>query len=99
MATLKDLMEQRSPESQARIKAMASEMRLETELYELREQLNFSQKEVAAAMGIKQPSIVAIEQRGSEMKIDTLKRYVEAMGGKMRIDIELPNGKHFGFSI
>ena len=48
MATLKDLMEQRSPESQARIKAMASEMRLETEPYELREQLNFSQKEVAA---------------------------------------------------
>ncbi|EIC85772.1 XRE family transcriptional regulator [Serratia sp. M24T3] len=99
MATLKELMAQRTPESQERIKAMANEMRLETRLYELREQLNLSQKEVAEAMGIKQPSVVAIEQRGSEMKIDTLRRYVEALGGKLSIDVELPGGKHFGFTV
>ncbi len=99
MATLKELMAKRSPESQERIKAIATEMRLETCLYELREQLNLSQKQVAASMGIKQPSVVAIEQRGSEMKIDTLRRYVEAMGGKLSIDIELPDGKHVGFTV
>jgi hypothetical protein len=25
-----------------------------------------------------------------------MKKYVEAMGGKLRIDVELPTGKHIG---
>ncbi|HFX6219073.1 TPA: transcriptional regulator, partial [Acinetobacter baumannii] len=27
------------------------------------------------------------------------KKYVEAMGGKLRIDVELPTGKHIGFNL
>ncbi|MBO2523997.1 transcriptional regulator, partial [Acinetobacter baumannii] len=26
-------------------------------------------------------------------------KYVEAMGGKLRIDVELPTGKHIGFNV
>ncbi|MFX7283800.1 transcriptional regulator, partial [Acinetobacter baumannii] len=26
-------------------------------------------------------------------------KYVEAMGGKLRIDVELPTGKHIGFNL
>ncbi|MFH4312633.1 transcriptional regulator, partial [Acinetobacter baumannii] len=29
----------------------------------------------------------------------TMKKYVEAMGGKLRIDVELPTGKHIGFNL
>ena len=29
----------------------------------------------------------------------TMKKYVEAMGGKLRIDVELPTGKHIGFTV
>ncbi|MDW5252585.1 XRE family transcriptional regulator, partial [Acinetobacter baumannii] len=32
-------------------------------------------------------------------KISSLKEYVEAMGGKVRLDVELPNGKHVAISI
>lgn len=99
MATLKEMMDKRSPESQKRIKALADEMRLETQLYRIREELALSQQQIADAMGIKQPSVAALEQRGNEMKIETLKRYVESMGGKLRFDIELPNGKHVGFNV
>ncbi len=48
---------------------------------------------------IKQPSLSAIENRGNDLKISTIKKYVEAMGGKLRIDVELPTGKHIGFNV
>ncbi|TCB63462.1 helix-turn-helix domain-containing protein, partial [Acinetobacter sp. ANC 4216] len=56
-------------------------------------------KELAETLGIKQPSLSAIENRGNDLKISTMKKYVEAMGGKLRIDVELPTGKHIGFNV
>ncbi|EGJ69638.1 toxin-antitoxin system, antitoxin component, Xre domain protein, partial [Acinetobacter baumannii 6014059] len=44
-------------------------------------------------------SLSAIENRGNDLKISTMKKYVEAMGGKLRIDVELPTGKHIGFTV
>src|SRR5690606_41817541 len=88
--TLQELLASRSPESQARIQEMADELLLENQLYLIREELHISQKELAATLGIKQPSLSAIENRGNDLKISTIKKYVEAMGGKLRIDVELP---------
>ncbi|MDN3454608.1 helix-turn-helix domain-containing protein [Psychrobacter sp. APC 3350] len=97
--TLKDMLSERSPESQARIQRMASEMRLETQLYKLREEMGVSQKALAELLGIKQPSLSAIENRGHDLKIETMKRYVEAMGGKLSMNVELPTGRHIGFNV
>ncbi|NQZ10838.1 MAG: helix-turn-helix transcriptional regulator [Algicola sp.] len=100
MATnLNDMMAQRSSESQKRINDMAENMLFEVKLHTIREELKLTQSQLAANMGISQPSVVAIEQRGSDIKLSTIKRYVEAMGGKMSIDIELPTGKHVGFNV
>lgn len=96
---LNEMMASRSQESQKRIIEMAGDMLLEVKLQAVREELEFTQSELAHNMGITQPSIVAIEQRGADVKISTIKRYVEAMGGKMSIDIELPTGKHVGFNV
>ena len=96
---LQELLAGRSLESQARIQAMADELLLENHLYRIREELEISQKELADTLGIKQPSLSAIENRGNELKISTMKKYVEAMGGKLRIDVELPSGKHIGFNV
>lgn len=49
-------------------------------------------------MGVSQPAVTQLEQRGNELKIATLKRYIEAMG-KLHIDIELPTGKRVAFHI
>lgn len=92
MKTLKEFIAAQSPESQTRIKEMADEMILETGLQMLREELQLSQKTVADAMGIKQPAITQIEQRGNDVKLATLKRYIEAMGGKLSLTVELPDG-------
>jgi DNA-binding XRE family transcriptional regulator len=99
MRTLDDAIAARSAESQQRIRDMADEMVLETGLQMMREELQLSQKNVAEAMGISQPAITQLEQRGNELKIATLKRYIEAMGGKLSLDVELPSGKRIAFHL
>ena len=97
--TLQELLAERSLDSQARIQRLAEQLFLENQLYRIREELEISQKELAQTLGIKQPSLSAIENRGNDLKISTMKKYVEAMGGKLRIDVELPTGKHIGFTV
>lgn len=53
MATLKELMAKQSPDSQQRIAAKAAEIRQSVALNLLREELQMSQTEMAAAMGVK----------------------------------------------
>ncbi|MBA7754926.1 helix-turn-helix transcriptional regulator [Enterobacter sp. RHBSTW-01064] len=99
MATLKELMAQQSAESQERIAAKVDVMRRIVALNQLREELNMSQTELAAAMGVKQPTVAKIEQPGNDPRLSTLKRYVSALGGEMSIDVTLPNGKRIAFQI
>lgn len=99
MSTLQELLAKESIENQARIQKIANDMILECQLAMIREELALSQKELAEKLGIKQPSLSAIENRGNDLKLSTIKKYVEAMGGKLRLDVELPTGKHVGFSI
>lgn len=99
MRTLDDVIAARSPESQARIKEMSDEMILELGLQMMREELQLSQKYVAEMMGVSQPAITQLEQRGNDLKLATLKRYIEAMGGKLSLDVELPTGKRIAFHI
>ncbi|MEQ4676227.1 helix-turn-helix transcriptional regulator [Providencia vermicola] len=99
MKTLRDAIAERSPQSQSRIKALTEEMVLETGLQLLREELNISQKMLAENLGISQPAITQIERRGNDLKLATLKRYVEAMGGKLSLTIELPTGHDRTFHI
>ena len=99
MATLKELMAKQSPESQARIAAKVEEMRQTIALHQLREELNISQTEMAAAMGIKQPTLAKMEQADNDPRLSTLKRYVAAVGGELSIDVKLPNGKRIAFQI
>jgi transcriptional regulator with XRE-family HTH domain len=99
MATLKELMAQQSTESQERIATKVEEMRRIVALNQLRDELNVSQTELAAAMGVKQPTVAKIEQPGNDPRLSTLKRYVSALGGEMSIDVTLPNGKRIAFQI
>ena len=99
MATLKELMAKQCPESQVRIAAKVEEMRQTIALHQLREELNISQTEMAAAMGIKQPTLAKMEQADNDPRLSTLKRYVAALGGELSIDVKLPNGKRIAFQI
>lgn len=78
------------PERQERILAKSRRMLLGLELRELREQLQMTQTQVAEAMGVKQPTVNRMEARGGEIKLSTLKRYVEALGGSLEISVRFP---------
>ena len=97
MATLKELTAQQSEESQKRIAAKVEELRIIVALNQLREELNISQTELAAAMGVKQPTVAKIEQPDNDPRLSTLKRYVTALGGEVSIDVILPTGKRVAF--
>jgi DNA-binding XRE family transcriptional regulator len=68
-------------------------------LAELRERVQKTQVEMAQALGIKQPTVAGMEKPGRDLKLSSLKRYIEAAGGKLRLDVELPDGSHYGFVI
>ncbi len=72
---------------------------IEFQFAALREELEVSQVELASALGVSQPAVVAMEQRGNDIKLSTMKRYVEAMGGKLRVDVELLTGRHIGCNV
>ena len=99
MATLKELMAKQSPESQKRIAEKVEEMRQTIPLNRLREDLNMSQAELAAAMGVKQPTVAKMEQADNDPRLSTLKRYVTALGGEISIDVTLPTGKRVAFHL
>jgi hypothetical protein len=58
----------------------------------LRELLEKSQVEVAKAADFTQPQVSTIEGGRVDCRISTLERYVEAVGGQLRVMVELKDG-------
>lgn len=98
MAKLNDIISKRSPESQQRIKKMANQMLLILTYRTYGRVKNISSWN-CKNLGVSQAAISKREKLGKDLKISSLKEYVEAMGGKVRLDVELPNGKHVAISI
>ncbi|MFC7091839.1 helix-turn-helix domain-containing protein [Halomonas salifodinae] len=96
---LTDLLANEKPELVAAAQAKADDMLLELRLSELRQQVDMTQAQLAAAMGVKQPTIAGLERAGQDLRLSSLKRYVEAIGGRVRLDVELPDGSHHGFPV
>ena len=95
---LNELLKKVNPDVVRAAAERAEEEILEIRLAMLREQLDLSQVEMAQRLGISQPSVANLEKRGQEIKLSTLKRYVEAMGGKLTLDVLLPDGRHIGMN-
>ena len=60
-------------------------------LRELREARHLSQRAVGAAVGARQSTISRFEHR-ADMRISTLRTYVEALGGVLEIRVRLHTG-------
>jgi len=85
------LRDKMSPEARAAADALAQELRAEMPLYELREALKSTQDEMAKILGASQPHVSKLE-RQTDMYISTLRKYVEAMGGELELNVKLPSG-------
>lgn len=98
-AHLKDLLDALPKDEQEKVWEMAHEMRLELQLHRIREELDLSQQQMAEALGVTQPSVAALERRGNDVRLSSVKRYVEAMGGALNLSVHLPTGKTVSFDL
>lgn len=60
-------------------------------LHELRKALGQSQEALAAKLDVNQPAITKMEHR-TDIRISSLKRMIEAMGGSLKIKAHFPQG-------
>ena len=61
-----------------------------TTLRDLRQAVAQTQEELAVTLGVGQDTISRLEKR-SDMLLSTLRRYVEAMGGKLELVARFPD--------
>lgn len=87
----KELRSKMSEGARARSEAKAQILLSEMALSELREAVNLTQESLAEALGVKQASISKMERR-SDMYLSTLRKIIEAMGGKLEIVAIMPDG-------
>ena len=87
----KELEARMRPEVRARAKARAKEMIAQMLLSEIRQAVGLTQEQLAATLGIKQPSLSRLESQ-DDMQVSTLQRLVRALGGELEIIAHLPGG-------
>jgi plasmid maintenance system antidote protein VapI len=76
----------------AAAKKRADQLLGEMLLSDLRQLTGKTQKDVAEALGIKQPTLARME-RQRDIRLTTLGKVVEALGGDLEVLVRLPKGK------
>src|SRR5262245_48056988 len=79
-----------SAERQARNREATKQMLHEMALHELRHAREKTQKEVARDLHIGQPAVARLEQR-RDVYVSNLRRYIEALGGKLEVTARFPD--------
>jgi Helix-turn-helix domain len=88
--THEEMMARLPVDRQQRIKARAAEKQREIDgLKALRKLTDHSREQIAQSLGIKQPLVVKME-RQTDLYLSTLRRFVDAAGGKLELRVELP---------
>ena len=85
------LTENFSPESRKRIEVRKEELRAAMLLHELRQARAMTQKAVGEVLNVRQPAVARLERR-TDMYVSNLRSYIEAMGGRLDIVAQFPQG-------
>ena len=85
-----ELRDKMSPEAQSRAAARAEAMLVEMQLQELRKARQVTQAEVAKAMSVEQAAVSKLERR-EDMYVSTLREYVKALGGELKLVASFPD--------
>ena len=87
----RDLTKGFTPERRARVEARKAELRAAMPLHELRQARAMTQKALGEALNVKQPAVAKLERR-ADMYVSNLRAYIEALGGRLSIVAEFPQG-------
>jgi len=88
----KNLMEKMSQERRERIEDRAQDILIGMALQELRQKLQMTQQQLADALNLNQAALSKMENQ-SDMHVSTLRRILSAMGGKLKIIAQFPDGE------
>lgn len=83
-----------TPEQHAAVDAEVQAEIAKMRLGELRKARQLSQAQIADQLGMAQGDVSKLERR-TDIYVRTMIRYVEALGGRLRIVAEFPNGEPF----
>lgn len=88
---LQEIWDDLPTERKARIEARTRDLVAEyLTLQELRRAAGLTQAEVSQELGMPQSNVSRLE-KGADMLLSTLRQYVEALGGKLKLTVELPD--------
>jgi transcriptional regulator with XRE-family HTH domain len=82
-----------SPAVLERSELLANDLRKEMRLTELRNALGVSQDELGQLLKRKQAAISRLERR-SDMHVSTLREFVKALGGRLELIANFPDGSY-----
>ena len=80
-----------TPERRARVEDRKADLRAAMPLHELRQAKAMTQKAVGDVLNVNQPAVAKLERR-ADMYVSNLRSYIEAMGGRLNIVAEFPQG-------
>ena len=89
--TLKEKLEELSPERRKKIQEEANLLIAEEMTRrQLRLALKLTQEQMVESLQVDQGNVSRLEQR-TDLMLSTLRRYIAAMGGELRLVVEFPN--------
>ncbi|MGB9409557.1 MAG: XRE family transcriptional regulator [Terracidiphilus sp.] len=88
--TLETILNEMSEERRADIYQRAQEIREELNLREVRRARKLTQSRLSKKLKIGQEGVSRIERR-KDMNVSTLRKYVEGVGGELRIEVRFPD--------
>ncbi|MBY6388584.1 XRE family transcriptional regulator [Rhodococcus erythropolis] len=102
MTTLNELRSRR-PGNRERVDSIRAEMELQTQRYrlrELREAAGLIQTDLADLIGVGQNRVSQMERGNlSTARVETLRKYVEAVGGELELVVKSPDGSRVTLAV
>jgi len=88
----RELTQNFSPERRKRIDEEKSRLLREMRLHELRRARELTQQDLAERLQVNQPAVAKMEQR-ADVYVSSLRHYIEAVGGRLKVVAEFPEGE------
>jgi len=88
--TLEEMLEKLTPEELEEVEQEYQKVKAEyMALQDLRKAMNFTQQQMASELETEQGNVSKLEKR-TDLMLSTLRRYIEAMGGNLKLIAEFP---------
>ena len=88
----RELTDDFAPDRRRRIDAIKRDLLERMPLHELRRARALTQQELAERLKVSQPAVARMERR-ADVYVSSLRSYVEAVGGQLKIVAEFPEGE------